>query len=247
MKDMQKMHKFDPFKAQVAERLTRHQEMLEQMASTTERIHARVFREERHLFPKLNILYDTLRTPNGWRYMADAAAKGTITTTVNAIVQVPVVLLKQPLLRLSQWPNAVQVHLVVRFFGMAPQTVPTANAGLEAIFYDNFGNIVPLGEFLSQTAFGSVYDHILPTPVTDSLSSGSPSQEPAGNEGPQVGYLAVFNSNLASSSGTFNWSMSFSLAYLLPSAAAYELRPEQPSQPVEEDRLHLSERGHNHA
>lgn len=241
------MHKYDPFKAQVAERLTKHQEMLEQMASTTERIQARVFREEKHLFPKLNILYDTLRTPNGWRYMADAAARGTITTVVNATATTPVVLIKQPLIRVNQWPNAVQVHLVVRFFGIAPQVVPTANAGLEAIFYDNFGNIVPLGEFLSQTSFGSVYDHILPTPVTDSLSSGSPQLEPAGNEGPIVGQLSVFNSNLASSSGTFNWSMSFSLAYLLPSAAAYELRPEQPSQPVEEDRLHLSERGHNHA
>lgn len=226
---------FDPFKAALAERIESMQKVLHGIEAQSEIIRERVFRPEKHLVPKFNILYDSLRTPNAWRYMADAAAKGTITTVQNGTAQVPVTLLKQPLLRLSQWPNAVQVHLVIRFFGLVPQGIPTGNGTNEVFFFDNAGIPVPLGEFLAQSGGNSVYDHILPTPVTDSLSSGSPATATTGNEGPSVGFLSVFASNTAGISQVYNWSMSFSLAYLLPSSYAYELRSDV-AQPVEQHK-----------
>ena len=310
-----KYEHFDPFKAALAERIEHMQSALHGIKAESELIRERVFRPEKHLVPKLNTLYDTLRTPNAWRYMADAAAKGTIATAVNSTVSVPVTLLKQPLIRLSQWPNAVSAHLVVRFFGIAPQNpggasqevqVPatagnvtlftgqgilvsavvttvgttaltfTDGAGniigevlasatlgqeisfgnaafntslvavkatttpvvtvtfipqpitpslIECIFWDNASNPVPLGELASTVGGNSVYDHVIPTPFTDSQSSSSPvGLEPSGAEGPIVGLLQVTVPNVANASGTYNWSMSFSIAYLLPSSYAYELR-----------------------
>lgn len=226
---------FDPFKAALAERIESMQKVLHGVATQNELIRERVFRSEKHLVPKLNILYDTLRTPNAWRYMADAFAHGTIATTVNATVTANVTLQKTPLIRLSQWPNAVSAHLVVRFFGIVPQGLPTTNAGMECIFFDNAGNGIPLGELLSQSGGNSVYDHVLPTPFTDSQSSGSPSLEPAGAEGPTVGTLQVTLPNVATSNGTYFFSMSFSIAYLLPSSHAYELRSDV-AQPVEQHK-----------
>lgn len=223
---------FDPFKEALAQRVQDMQKVLHGIKSESEIIRERVFRPEKHLVPKLNTLYDTLRTPNAWRYMADAFAHGTIATTVNSTVSANVTLQKTPLIRLSQWPNAVSAHLVVRFFGIVPQGLPTTQAGMECIFYDNAGNGVPLGELLSQAGGNSVYDHVLPTPFTDSQSSGSPvGQEPAGAEGPTVGTLQVTLPNVATSNGTYFFSMSFSIAYLLPSSYAYELRSDV-AQPV---------------
>lgn len=223
---------FDPFKQALAERVEYIQKALHGIKAENELIRERVFRPEKHLVPKLNRFYDTLRTPDAWRYMADCFAHGTISTTVNATVSANVTLQKIPLIRLSQWPNAVSAHLVVRFFGIVPQGLPTTQAGMECIFYDNAGNAVPLGELLSQSGGNSVYDHVLPTPFTDTQSSGSPvGLEPAGAEGPTVGILQVTLPNVATSNGTYFFSMSFSIAYLLPSLHAYELRSDVP-QPV---------------
>ena len=213
---------FDPFKQALAERVESMQKVLHGIAAESELIRERVFRKERYLVPKLNTLTDTLRTPNAWRYMADAFAHGTIVTTVNATVTANVTLQKTPLIRLSQWPNAISAHLVVRFFGIVPQGLPTTNAGMECIFTDNAGNSIPLGELLSQSGGNSVYDHVMPTPFTDSQSSGSPvGLEPAGAEGPTVGVLSVQLPNVATSNGTYFFSMSFSIAYLLPSVEGY--------------------------
>lgn len=231
-----KQEHFDPFKEALAKRIESMQSVLHGLKSESEIIRERVFRPEKHLVPKFNTLYDTLRTPNAWRYMADAFAHGTISTTVNATVTANVTLQKIPLIRLSEWPNAISAHLVVRFFGIAPQAVPTTQAGMECIFYDNAGNGIPLGELLSQSGGNSVYDHIIPTPFTDSQSSGSPvGLEPAGPEGPTVGILQVTLPNVATSNGTYFFSMSFSIAYLLASKYAYELRGDVPS-PVEQHK-----------
>jgi hypothetical protein len=228
--------KFDPFKLGVAETLKRIEENQHHQYAQSERIRERVFRREKHLVPKLNSLYDTLRTPNGWRYMADAAAKGTILTVASSTATVNVNLISVPYFRQEQWPNAIQVHLVVRFFGIAPQVVPATAAAMEVFFFDTSGVAVPLGEFMNTSGGNSVYDHIIPTPITDTLSSLS---QPA-TTGPQVGILQVTDPVGGTTVATYNWSMSFSLAYLLPSIEAYSLREEYP-QPV------IGERNGHHA
>lgn len=169
---------------------------------------------EHVLVPKFNQLYDSLRSTQGWRYMADGLASGTISTTVNTTVTTPVNLSKSPNWRLEQWPGGVQVYLAVRFFGIAPQTIPTANAGIEVLFIDQFGNIAPLGEFLGATGGNSSYDTILPTPITD-----------PGNT--NVGTLSVSLANVATSNAVYNWSIGFSAVYLLPARYGYEMIEDQ--------------------
>lgn len=213
--------KFDPFKEALAKRVESMQETLHGIKSENELMRERLFRRGKYLVPRLNILYDTLRTPNAWRYMADAFAHGSISTTVNQTVAAPVTLQKQPLLRLSEWPNAISAHLVIRFFGIVPQAIPTSQAGMEVLFTDNAGNTIPLGEFLSQSGGNSVYDHVMTNPLTDTFGSSSPQLEPAGAEGPTVGVLTVQLPNVATSNGTYFFSMSFSIAYLLPSVEGY--------------------------
>ncbi len=219
--------KFDPFKMGVAETLNRMEEHQHHLYAQSELIRERVYRKEKHLVPRLNSLYDSLRTPQAWRYMADAAAKGTLTTVLASTVSSNVVLLTPPNLRMEQWPNGVQVHLVIRFFGIMPQNNPSVQAGMECIFFDNGGNAVPLGEFLSQSGGNSIYDHIMPTPITD--TGGSSSASGAQPNGPQVGILQVtVPSNTSGATQVYSWSMSFSFAYLLPSIQAYDLREEYP-------------------
>lgn len=162
------------------------------------------------LVPRFNTLYDSLRTTQGWRYMADGLARGTITTVAGQPVQVPVTLDHDPKWRLEMWPGAVQVFLAIRFFGIVPQALPTVNAGMECIFIDQFGNYAPLGEVLCQSGGNSNYDVILPTPITD------PSNQ-------AVGSLVVTQSNIANSNGTHNWSIGFSALYMLPSRYGYEI------------------------
>lgn len=168
---------------------------------------------EKIITPRYNTLYDSLGSTQGWKYMADGLARGTITTTVNATVTVPVTLSAIPNWKLTQWPGAVQMYLAIRFFGIVPTALPTANAGMEVLFIDQFGNLAPLGELLSQAGGNSNYDTILPSPITDPGST-------------QVGTLSIGLVNVPSSSGTYLWSIGFSALYLLPARYGYEVLTE---------------------
>ncbi len=185
------------------------------------------------LVPRFNTLYDSIRSTQGWRYMADASAFGAITTAAGASTSVPVNLTNNPNWKLEQWPGAVQVYLAIRFFGIAPQAVPTANGGMECIFTDQFGNVAPLGEYLSQSGGNSNYDVILPTSITD-----------PGNQ--TVGTLTVNQANVASSGGTFNWSIGFCAVYMLPSRYGYEIIEDVEYEQID-NKVHQKGKKHGHS
>lgn len=162
------------------------------------------------LIPQFNTLYDRLRSSHAWKHVSDNYAKGTIATTVNTTITATVTLGETPLWRLQQWPGAVQLYLVLRFFGIAPQALPTTNAGMECLFYDLAGRITPLGEFMAATGGNVTHQVLLPVPVTDPSNTA-------------VGTLSVTLPNTANSNATYNWSFGFSAAYLLPSEEGYKL------------------------
>lgn len=163
------------------------------------------------LVPKFNSLYGSLRSTDGWRFISDNYASGSISTTVNTTVTGAVSLVNSPHFRLKQWPGAVQVYLMLRFFGIAPQTVPTANAGMECLFIDNSGNTTPIGEYLSQSGGNGNPFAILPLPITDT-------------EATSVGTLSIALANVANSNATYKYSIGFSYVYVLPSVSGYEIQ-----------------------
>lgn len=162
------------------------------------------------LLPQFNKLYDSLRSADAWRFVSDNYASGTISTSVNSTVQVTVKLANTPLWRLEQWPGAVHLYLMLRFFGIAPQSVPTANAGMECMFIDNSGGTTPLGEFLSQTGGNGLPFALLNAPITDPSNTS-------------VGVLSVALANVASSNGTYNYSFGFSAVYVVPARDGYQI------------------------
>jgi hypothetical protein len=193
---------------------------------TEQDIRPRFYKPLEHvLVPKFNTLYDSLRSTQGWKYMADAMAKGTITTTPGATASAQVTLATDPKFRLEQWPGGVQVYLAIRFFGIVPQAVPTANGGMEVVYIDGGGNQAPLGEYLSQSGGNSNYDVILPNAITDPGTTS-------------LGTLTVTQANVASSGGTFQWSIGYSALYLLPARYGYEI--------MEDEEYEALDGHHNH-
>ena len=68
--------------------------------------------------PNYNELYGFNSTIGGWRYTIDASVSGTITAVAGTTVSQAVVLAEPQLLRLSQWPGAINAYLVIRQFGI---------------------------------------------------------------------------------------------------------------------------------
>lgn len=162
------------------------------------------------LVPRYNHLYDSLRSQQAWRYSADNMANGTFTTVAAATVQTLVNLLQKPNYRTSQWPGAVQVYLVVRSFSFAPQTATFATPGaLDVSFSDKSGNLVPVGDFISNQSGNIGFDTLIPVPVTD------PGEQ-------NVGTLNVAL-NAGATVGTYNWQMGFSYAYLVAAIDGYKI------------------------
>jgi hypothetical protein len=162
------------------------------------------------LVPNFNHIYDSLRSQQAWRYSADNAAAGTFTTVAGATTPVLVTLLNKPNYRTSQWPGAVQVYLVIRSFSFAPQTATFATPGaLDINFVDKSGNLVPVGDFISNQSANIGFDTLLPVPITD------PGEQ-------NVGTLNVAL-NAGATVGTYNWQLGFSYAYLIPAAEGYKV------------------------
>src|SRR6266436_5032835 len=101
-----------------------------------------------HLVPRFSKIYDSLRTEQGWRYMADNWSNGSIATSLVAPATADVDFNQQFIARTSQWPGAVQFYLVIRLFSIAPET---SQAGNIVCVYedDNSGITVPLGVFVA--------------------------------------------------------------------------------------------------
>ena len=162
------------------------------------------------LVPQFNQLYDNLRSQQAWRYSSDNSAGGTITTIAGQTVSTNVVLRNAPNYRTSQWPGGIQVYLVIRFFSFAPQTATFATPGaLDISFTDKSGNLAPLGDFISNSAFNGGFDTLLSVPVTD------PGEQ-------NVGILNVAL-NAGATVGTYIWQMGFSYAYLVPALQGYKI------------------------
>lgn len=166
------------------------------------------------LVPRYNQLYDSLRSQQAWRYSADNSAGGTFVTTAGATVATAVALRNTPNYRTSQWPGGVQVYLVIRSFSFAPQTATFATPGaLDVTFVDKSGNLVPVGDFISNQSGNIGFDTLLPVPITD------------------PGELTVGSLNVALNAGatvgTYNWQLGFSYAYLVPAIDAYKVEHHQ--------------------
>jgi hypothetical protein len=168
---------------------------------------------EELMVPHFNHLYGTLRTNEGWRYVVDNYAFGTVTTVAGAQSTVTVNFAYEPHWRLSQWPGGTNLYYCIRSFSVAPQTAAPTTVGVLDVYYQDplTGYIVPLGDYLTNSPANSSLTILIPDPVSD------PDKQ-AG-----IGQLQ-FNLTAAATTGVFNWQMGFSGAYLLPEMEGFELK-----------------------
>jgi hypothetical protein len=159
---------------------------------------------ERILIPHFNRMYGTLRTENGWKYIIDNYANGTITDIAGAQAIAPVSLHYPPNWRLEQWPGGTNLYYCIRMFSLASQII-AATAGSMDVYYQDIltGFIVPLGDYEYTQSGIEFLDIVLPVPVSDPGLQNN------------VGQLQ-FNLSGAGTPETINWQLSFSGAYLLP-------------------------------
>lgn len=162
------------------------------------------------LLPRLNLLYGTGRSEGDWRYFVDNYALGTLTTSANATVTTAIKLTNPPNWRLEQWPEAVHLYLCIRKFSLAAQSAITTVGAVDCQFNDQFGNIIPLGDFVSSANINEDINVIIPTPITD-----------PGNTA--VGNLLVALNGTTPTTSVYNYQMGFSAVYLLPSLEGYNV------------------------
>ena len=163
-----------------------------------------------HKKPHYNILYGSLGTEGGWRYVIDNFAVGTVTTIAGQTVATKINLALVQNWRLDIWPGAVSMYLVLRRFSMALQTATLATLGaVDVQFVDSGGQVIPLGDFISNA--GTVQDMaiVCPTPITDPSNL-------------QAGTLNVALS-AGATVGTYNFQLGFAGAFLIPALRGYEL------------------------
>jgi len=212
------MPEFDPFKQALAERINDMQERLHGLTARTEEIRERVWKPEKHLVPKLNILYDSQRTPNGWRYTADVSVIILGQAIAAGLNTVPVTLPtgQTPNWRLEQWPNGVSLYLVVNgYFFSQRASVATAGTVIHQFQLGGGLAVAIAGSQTNTAGVDFVGDVLIPQPVTDT-----------GN--PNIGNLLITLSPGATSV-TADIFINLGAAYLLPSSYGYELREDVPT------------------
>lgn len=165
---------------------------------------------------RFNRLYGSLRVDGSWQNVVDNYAKGGITTIQSTLVQSSVTLaLSNPETRLSRWPGAVQMYLVLRSFSIAPTTASFAVLGSLDLYYQDLigGQTIPLGSIVQNDEVNLQNCNILiPTPITDPGALANP-----------VGNIQATLSG-AGTIGTYIWQIAFSYAYLLPAVKGYEIQ-----------------------
>jgi hypothetical protein len=166
--------------------------------------------------PNYNDFYDSFGTRQGWRYAGDAYASGSVTTVANQAVLVTVSLTEPtntqgPIWNLKKWPGGTLLYPVVRLFSLGPITAVFATQGaISVVFYDQFGNPIPLGVLPNNNFTTEGMHVIMPSPITD-----------AGQQA-NIGQLS-FTLNTGATVGTYNWQMGFCAAYLLPAVKGYHM------------------------
>lgn len=183
-----------------------------------------------NLIPRYNTLYGTDRVEGSWRNLIDNVASGTFTTAGSGTaLRVPVKLANEPKWRLDQWPGAVNLYLCIRQFSVGVNlTAPAVTLGsILCSFEDPAGRVIPLGMFISNTAFNQDdIDMLIHTPITD------PNNQNVGTLIFQIAAVGITSTN-------YSYQMAFSGAYMIPQlTAGYE-------QPLGE-HIHHDERLHIH-
>ena len=228
--------KYDPFKMGVAQTLKELKEGQHHLYAQSEMIRERVYRKERHVVPDLNVLYDSQRTPNAWRYTADLSIPILNQSVVAGVNTITIVTPtgQPPNWRLSQWPNGIQLYMVVSGYGFSQRAAVGTIGTIIHQFQPNAGPAVCIA--MSQTnspGIDFVGDVLVPFPVVD------PSN-------PTIGNLILTLSPGGASTITADMFINISAAYLLPSYMAYKLREEFPEFTREvHDNAHHHSRGNN--
>lgn len=159
------------------------------------------------LVPRYNILYDTHRTRDAWRYISDDVVTINFTPTGNGTFAFPVVptanggLFKA---RLSQYPGAIHMLLCIRSFSYA--SLAATSGAIEFRFQSVNGDVVPLGIWSAngQTGVQGI-TAVCPTPITDNgLAS--------------YGNLIFISSNYGTSAAS-SVQLGFSFVYVTPDPA----------------------------
>jgi hypothetical protein len=159
--------------------------------------------------PRYNHLYGSDRVEGSWRYRIDEYVTGNLTTSANAQVNAVVTLANDPYWRLSRWPGARQLFLCMRMFGLCPRTTLTTAGSLVCTFQDaTLGKSIPLGVFPS-TAGGNDYLEVLLGTISDP-------------DALTLGTIEVTLSGTSPTTGTYDWQVGVSVAYLLPELRGYE-------------------------
>jgi hypothetical protein len=187
------------------------------------------------LLPNYNTLYDSLRSREGWRYIADGYADGTVTTIAATAVVATVNLTlpsntQSPNWRLEQWPGGTQLFLVIRSFSLGPSTATFATQGeINVVYISKYGNPVPLGIFPNNNFVNIFPLALIPAPHTDSGDQTA------------LGSLS-FTLNAGATVGAYAWQIGFSAAYLLPAIKGYNIER------ISDARYHhiLHDRDHSH-
>lgn len=166
--------------------------------------------------PNYNEFYDSLGTKQGWRYVVDAYATGTITTTAGATVTTTVSLAlptgtQGNIWKLERWPGGTLLFPVLRFFSFGPQTATFATQGeINLLFIDQFGNPCPLGIAPNNGFYAQELLSVMPGSITDS------------GQQLNIGVLSA-TLNAGATTGTYAWQIGLSAAYLLPALKGYDI------------------------
>jgi len=151
--------------------------------------------------------YDTLRSKDVIGKISDTLIVGSQVVTNGTIVVIQLITPKELRLRLAEWPDAVQAHIVVRHFSICP-LVATGTGCIQCVYFAPGGASIPLGDFSVATGGITQNGGIDPYPTTDPTP-------------PQLGSISV-NYQGGTAAITFSYSIGFSFAYYLPTQEPYE-------------------------
>jgi hypothetical protein len=164
------------------------------------------------LIPRFNKIYSTLRENDTLANIADGWSSGTIATSGTFVPYTPLVINKNTPLRLSQWPDAVQVYLAIELFSIS--TYATGVGVTTVTVFDNGGAGAVVGTGQVGSNIISSPKTIFPTPVTDMLRDND-----------QTFTFGSLGMTLNNVTGAINWQygITWSYVYLLPANESYEV------------------------
>lgn len=155
--------------------------------------------------PCLAKMYDSFRSQDALFFIEDFEFHGVFTPTAGSTISVPLILNQSPNYLLYRFPKATSLYIGVNTFSISNQTVPAVIGSLECIYVDPTGYPIHMGEYQSNN--GNTRQPIKlfsKNPITDT-------------DNPSFGAFTVSLNPGGGSAVTYNYSLSFSIGYLLPS------------------------------